>query len=209
LYLLDTYQAEITTAVIHAQPGWVAVADNIFHPQGGGQPSDRGTVDGVAASPRWDDAGEAILLQLDGDHAFRPEQNVTVRIDPELRKLHAALHTAGHLIDAIVRRMGYTHAANNHFPGQSRVEFRVDGDVDKTALTERLEAEIAAAVDKCLPVTAETTDGVRRITIDSLGTDPCGGTHVPHLGALRDVRVRSVKTKGGRLKVGYHAEHAH
>jgi Predicted metal-dependent hydrolases related to alanyl-tRNA synthetase HxxxH domain len=215
LYLSDTYLTRVVTTVTRVGRGaggpWILLDDNIFHPQGGGQPSDRGTVDGIPAVPRRE-GGTDVVLELDcaEDRLPEPSAKVTAEIDADLRRLHAALHTAGHLIDALTRRRyGLRHAANSHFPGQSRIEFHLDGrELDRDGLAERLQEEIAEAIAARLAVTASAGAERRSVEIEGLGGDPCGGTHVPHLGLLRDVRIRSVKVKSGRLRIGYDAAHA-
>ncbi|GAA2879080.1 alanyl-tRNA synthetase [Nonomuraea rubra] len=211
LYLSDTYLLDVVTQIVDADRSapWVTLNDNIFHPQGGGQPSDQGTVDGVNARPRR--AGDSVVvLDLDcaPEDAPRVGDMVTVSIDPGLRRLHAALHTAGHLIDALARRFGLCHVGNSHFPGQARVEYLLDGrEVAKEGLAEFLEEGIAAAIREELPVTSSSHEGQRAVTIRGLGTDLCGGTHVPHLGMLAEVTIRSIKAKSGRLRIGYDAAH--
>lgn len=215
LYLTDTYLVEHKTTVARSgrsEEGvaWLALAQNIFHPQGGGQPNDAGTVDGVAATPRRDAADrEWILVDLaDAEQAPAEGSPVTARVDLETRRLHAALHTAGHLVDAFVRPLGFQHAGNSHFPGQARVDYQLDGaQPDRDELTAQINAQLAEAVAAALKVTSAVTDGVRRVSIEGLNTEPCGGTHVPDLGALQGVVLRSIKIKGGVMKVGYTAEH--
>ncbi|MFE9115628.1 alanyl-tRNA synthetase [Streptomyces collinus] len=143
--------------------------------------------------------------------AGQPAEGVEVhsRIDPGLRRLHAALHTAGHLVDALARPHGFQHTGNNHFPGQARIEYAVDGaEFDKDELAATLTTGLDKAIAEALPVTAGEQDGRRTITIEGLATEFCGGTHVTDLGLLTDVAVRSVKVKSGRLRIGYTAEHA-
>jgi Predicted metal-dependent hydrolases related to alanyl-tRNA synthetase HxxxH domain len=215
LYLSDTYLTRVVTTVKRVGKGargpWVLLDDNIFHPQGGGQPNDRGTVDGIPAIPRREGGTDVVLeLGCPEDRVPEPSTEVTAEVDAELRKRHAALHTAGHLVDALTRRRyGLRHAGNNHFPGQSRIECHLDGrDLDRDELAELLQKEIAEAIAARLAVTASGDAERRSIEIEGLGGDPCGGTHVRHLGLLRDVTVRSVKVKSGRLRIGYDAAHA-
>lgn len=218
LYFTETYLTDRSTTV--ARTGreddgtpWIALTDNIFHPQGGGQPSDLGTVDGHPGRARRLDDGWVVVDLTDpaaGETVLPAEgDRVDSSVDAELRKLHAALHTAGHLIDAHVRKLGLQHAGNSHFPGQARVDYLVDGPaaVDRERLTEELAKHFTDSVNAALPVTAGYRDGVRHVSIEGLNSEPCGGTHVTDLSKLRDVRIRSIKVKSGRLRVGYDAAH--
>jgi Ser-tRNA(Ala) deacylase AlaX len=210
LYLDDTYATAVRTPVLAAgeregRP-WVALARNVFHPQGGGQPADVGTVEGIAVHP-WRDGELVCLSATEEAPGWLPGDTVAARVDEAARRLHAALHTAGHLIDALLRGQGHTFVASNHFPGQSRVEARPGGDVDVRALPEKLATAARQAIDADLAVRAHWDGDVRLVTIQGLHVDPCGGTHVPSLGALARLTIRSVKLKSGRIKVGYHAVH--
>ncbi|MFC1421426.1 hypothetical protein [Streptacidiphilus cavernicola] len=269
LYLSDTYLDETTTTPLatgQAEDGrpWVALTDNIFHPQGGGQPNDTGTLNGHPVRIRRH--ADLVLLephdthhqphtdgqpdtsarcntngQHDTDHPLatgwsdtndplgsggRPETGdarqsgngrwagfptqgpMIARIDLETRKLHAALHTAGHLLDAYLGRHGFQHTGNSHFPGQARVDYNIgDHTVDRAALTEQLHTHFTHTIAAALKVTTQTHHGLRQVTIEDLDTQNCAGTHVTNLSALRDVSIRAIKVKAGLMKVGYTAAH--
>ncbi|MGW5172659.1 metal-dependent hydrolase [Streptomyces nodosus] len=221
-YYVDTYEAQAHTrvAAIGERDGapWVAVEHCLFHPQGGGQPADRGWVDGHEITPVRDhDSGLVVAVACGGDAL--PElsvgQPVEVRIDLPLRTAHAALHTAGHLIEAAGRAQGWVLAANNHFPGQARIEFtaptpdaRLDTPEGREETTEALRVEVAEAIAQDWPVTWENdAEGRRIVHLSDLHSAPCGGTHVRSLGDLADVVLPTLKVKKGRIRVSYSAAH--
>lgn len=212
IYLEDTYRFTATTRVVEAGRSdlgpWVTLEDNIFHPQGGGQPSDVGAVDDAAARPFKDSEATGHVVRLSCEREFAVGDEVTSSIDSELRLRHAALHTCGHVVDGFVRAMGFRHRVSNHFPGQARIEF--DAGEEKPDL-QRLAAEVEEktrqAIEADRKVYAETRGDLRVIAIDGMHEDPCGGTHVASLGELAGFSLRSVKVKGGVLKVGYTVEH--
>lgn len=192
---------------------WVAVTPNIFHPKGGGQPSDEGTVDGAAVTPARDDAG---LVVLTGVPALEVGAAVVCSVDPAKRRLHAALHTAGHVLGALGEARGWQHSGHSHFPGQARLDFDPEGHEGSLAtseLREAVRAELQAAMDATLArggaVSASVDDGGHRtVTIEGVNAEPCGGTHVRSLADLANVRILEVKVKRGAIKVRYEAEHA-
>lgn len=212
-FLEDTYLFECSTMLLDVvTDGDEAILTPervIFHPRGGGQPSDRGFVGTVSVSSLVANANGTIGLRCPRDPELLAGATVTTRIDAAARCQHAALHTAGHLVDAIVREQGLHHRRSNHFPGESRVEFDAPAKgVDLNRLRGTVTEKASAAISADLPVRAETRESVRWIVIDGVGEDPCGGTHVSSLGALSDFAVRSIKRKGSVLKVGYDAVHA-
>lgn len=212
IYLEDTYHFAADTRVADAGESekgpWVTLEDNLFHPQGGGQPGDRGKIGDAEAHPfKVPDADEH-LVRLACEREFAVGETVTSVIDPELRRLHAALHTCGHVVDGFVRALGCRHRVSNHFPGQARIEFDSGQErPDLEALAASVEESTRRALESDRKVYAAERDGLRYVVIDGLHEDPCGGTHVSSLGMLAGFSLRSVKVKGGVLKVGYAVEH--
>lgn len=66
----------------------------LFHPQGGGQPSDVGTLGGVAVL-RVQQQGDTVLHFTAAPLPLGP---VTLQVDEAQRRLHARWHSGGHLI---------------------------------------------------------------------------------------------------------------
>ncbi|KAB5578340.1 putative alanyl-tRNA synthetase [Coniochaeta sp. 2T2.1] len=140
-------------AVASTSPIGVATRETIFHPQGGGQPSDRGTITsssdpsvqldvslvrklpsglilhagspaGTCSSP----SSSSTPTTPRGEPLFKENQPVILRIDGATRDYHSRLHTAGHLIGLAVRKLEnligpVTELKANHAPGQAWVEF--------------------------------------------------------------------------------------
>ncbi|WP_138445050.1 hypothetical protein [Sinomonas susongensis] len=219
-YYQDTYLTESPATVIAAGTSdgggerWVAVSPNIFHPKGGGQPSDEGTVDGAPVAPARDDAGVVVLSGAPA--TLEVGSAVVCSIDADRRRLHAALHTAGHILGALGEARGWQHSGHSHFPAQARLDFDPEGHEEELATPESREAvraELQAGMDAALArggsVTATLDEtGHRTVTIEGVNSEPCGGTHVRSLADLAKVRILEVKVKRGAIKVRYEAEHA-
>lgn len=221
-YYHDTYEDQAETRVLavgsHEDSPWVAVEHCLFHPQGGGQPADRGWVDDHEIVPVRDSQSGLIVATAAGPEplpAFAPGQQVRTRIDLGARLRHAALHTAGHLVDAAGRAQGWDQVASNHFPGQARIEFttheadsRLESPEGREEATEALRVAVAKAIAEDLPVTWRYgDDGLRIVDLAGLHSAPCGGTHVPRLGELTAVTLPALKVKKGRIRVSYDASH--
>ncbi len=214
-YWQDTYLFEVDTEVVEVReepaPG-IAVRDGIVHPKGGGQPDDVATVDGRPATVSKDDVAVWLhpqdMLPAVGD-------KVHVAIDAEVRRRHAALHSAGHLLDACVAPLGFVNIGLSHAPGQAFLLYDVDGgtlpdgEEAKAALIEAVLDRARELVAADLAYGAEVdAEGVRRVTIEGLQRDPCGGTHVRSTSDLTGIGITRVRTKKGQLKLSYTAEHA-
>lgn len=221
-YYHDTYEDQADTQVVavgtlEGTP-WVAVEHCLFHPQGGGQPADRGWVDDHEIVPVRDLQSGLIVAVAAGPEAlpaFEEGQPVKARIDLAARLRHAALHTAGHLVDAAGQTQGWVQVASSHFPGQARIEFtapdgdaRLDSPDGREEATEGLRAAVADAIAQDLAVTWGYDDEGRRIVdLAGLHSAPCGGTHVHSLGDLTAVALPALKVKKGRIRVSYDATH--
>lgn len=221
-YLDDTYLEQVDTRVIAVgEKGgtpWAAVEHCLFHPQGGGQPADRGWLEDTEIIPVRDRELGLVVATVPGGGSLPPlaeGQKVRARIDLRARTAHAALHTAGHLVEAVGRMQGWEMVASNHFPGQARIEFqaprtdtRLADPEGREEVTAVLRAAVAAAVADDLPVFARCLAGGRRVVhLDELHSAPCGGTHVRSLGDLAELALPTLKVKKGRIRVSYSATH--
>lgn len=112
-YLEDAYLKELNATVdeIGETPDkqtFLILDQTIMYPMGGGQPSDKGEIsgkEGVLKIKAVDYNGGAIkhIGRLSG--ILKAGDNVKITIDWADRYEHMQLHTAGHLLDAVVRKL--------------------------------------------------------------------------------------------------------
>src|SRR5947209_127044 len=118
---------EHRASVVSVQPhedGLAVVLDRTpFHPQGGGQPADRGTIAGFSVRHVFQDDDEIYhVVRTLAD--VRVGQHVTALVDLKTRRLNARYHTAGHLIAAVAETLGPLIAVRgHHWPDEAKVEF--------------------------------------------------------------------------------------
>lgn len=148
----------------------------IFHPQGGGQPSDEGIISS-SSSPTFKVAMVRMNAINDGQvlhfgqfepssptspsKTFQIGDAVEQSIDVEKRHFYSRLHTAGHVIGSAVRHMleseveGFDELKASHFPDSASCEFMglIDGKW-KEPLQKRVDEYIARA----MPVEIEFWD---------------------------------------------------
>ncbi|KAE9964139.1 hypothetical protein BLS_008596 [Venturia inaequalis] len=144
--------------------------ETIFHPQGGGQPTDTGTISSATLtfnvlSVRMDAVKDGQVLHYgrfaDPDATFKEGEPVTQNIDVEKRLLYSKYHTAGHVLGAAVRHLlqesveGFDELKASHFPDSAACEFQ--GSIDgkwKSEIQKKVDDYIAAA----MPVEIEWWD---------------------------------------------------
>lgn len=190
---------------------FIRLKETIFHPQGGGQPADKGTIGDISVID-VQKAGSATIFEvnhyLEDDQSFPEGTVVSLVVNEETRKLHARLHSAGHLIASIVEEaFEELHAyKGDHTPGRAKVTFKTKEDHDtpdkgkvKTHLEEQLGEVIAAGG----PTTVDITDGSRKVALGEHEAVPCGGTHVSDLEELEEVTIRKVKKQKKDIIVSY------
>ena len=196
-YHRDGYLAHFDTEIVEVgeEDGrfYVVLADTIFYPEGGGQPSDRGTISGtdvVDVRKVGDRIRHYLLQQLTPGPA-------RLALDWRRRWDHMQQHTAQHLLTAVaLRDFEWKTTAFHLGPEVSDIELDVPS-LDRSAL-DRLEEACSGEVLAARPITSRTVDvadfqrlgvrsrrlpagfegKVRLVDIEGLDLNTCGGTHL-------------------------------
>jgi len=222
----------VETEVLDAAPGRVRLARSPFFPGGGGQLADRGVLrwsGGEAAVTGFEPADDGAWWHLLAE-PVAPAGAVEALVEPGFRQLMRELHTAAHIVNALVFREfdgALITGAQLGDDGTARMDFDLPGaDTDRLrALEGPLNDVIAqdlsvrigwmpmadAAAERGLIRTRSvapppTTDGqVRIVEIAGLDRQACGGTHLDSTGAMRPLRVLKIDNKGRhnrRVRIG-------
>lgn len=186
----------------------ITLEDTIFHPQGGGQPADTGTITsgtGVAqithVKRQEDGTIEHVGTLLEG--RLQPGDRVDCAIHQPNRELYTRLHSAGHIIDVVLEQLNlqWEPAKGYHFPEGPYVEYRA-AEIPDAELSKRLETALTTLIAQDIP-TNVNIDGPKRIVTLAGKAIPCGGTHVLRLKELGSIQIRYIKQKSGTVKIGY------
>jgi Ser-tRNA(Ala) deacylase AlaX len=142
----------------------IVTNETIFHPQGGGQPSDIGrltigTRSFNVESARTSATHTGVVLHFgkfaaaDDKAAFAQGGPCTQAIDTERRLLYSKYHTAGHVLGAAVRHLlqteveGFDELKASHFPDSAACEFAgLIAGSHKEAVQKKVDEYIAAAM---------------------------------------------------------------
>ena len=174
----------------------VVTKETIFHPQGGGQPSDEGSMTALCAdnnddahstafqvlAARMDAVNKGQVLHLvrfaeASDYAaICPGDVVEQVVDQEKRLLYSRLHTAGHVLGSAVRHLlegevpGFDELKASHFPDSAACEFR--GSIEGK-WKEPIQERVNAYVNRAMPVEIEfwTEEDFRRENLERLIPD--------------------------------------
>jgi misacylated tRNA(Ala) deacylase len=221
---------EFETTVLASRPGAVVLARSALHPGGGGQVSDaatlthaQGTARITGVSPEggmlWHLLDEPVEDALSNGIGG----NVHVAIDGARRSTVAQLHTATHILNALVYQRfagALVTGAQINADGTARMDFdlpEADNDalraldepaneVIRSAMDVRFyyvseaEAKATSGLIRSLSVAPPpTSDGkVRIVEIGDLDRQACGGTHLTNTAQSRPIRITKIENKGRR-----------
>jgi alanyl-tRNA synthetase len=208
LYYFDTELFEHVATVTGVEENIVELDETIFHPQGGGQPSDVGTINDIQVA-KVTDRGEEFAIQHELNSApdFKVGDKVTLKVESEPRLLFSRLHSAGHFLAHVAEKTypNLSNARGHHFPGEARVQFDYTGELPtKEEMSKTLLANMVATIKNNSTVVSEwTPENGRTISMSDVGKVPCGGTHVKSLQDISTVTFRKIEAKKGTLKLSY------
>ncbi|RKE04978.1 alanine--tRNA ligase-related protein [Marinifilum flexuosum] len=228
-YLDDSYLLESSATVqkiITNEKGVAVILDQtIFYPQGGGQPTDIGSITFennlfLVTSVRMDENGQVWHFGEFQQGEFQQEENVILKVDAKQRLLNTRLHSAGHLLDCAVLEMGLTNikpTKGYHFPNGSYVEY--NGVIDESAsLIPGLEEKVNELVDKNLAIEKQmlspeeakqqgvwAPEGKSARIVNFFGFPycGCGGTHINSSKEIGEITIRKIKSKKGITRISY------
>ncbi len=217
LFREDSYLQDCDATVTKIADGCFYVDRTVFYPLGGGQPGDTGSVgwDGGAADivdTVYGEDGDIAHVVVDGSALPLPGTAVSLAIDWDRRYRHMRMHTALHLLGAVLK---YDVTGGNISADKSRLDFNMEDTIDKEALTRDVNALIAADYAiSCRWISDEELDAspelvrtmsvkpprgkgkVRLLEIDGVDLQPCGGTHLRSTAEVGTVRIGKVEKKG-------------
>ncbi len=216
-YERQPYLARLSTEVavageVEGKP-FAIPADTVLYPEGGGQPADRGSLNGIRVVD-VQRADDGIRHFLEAPVAVGPAE---LELDWRRRFDHMQQHTAQHLLSALaVEHFGW--ATTSFHLGARTCDIELDTPkVTAEALTD-LEELTARAIRSALPVAArrvtpeqyaalqirtrglpESHQGdVRLVEIEGIDITTCGGTHLATTAEIESLALgRTEPMRGG------------
>ncbi len=213
-----TCSASIIEKTSYEDSAALILDQTIFYPQGGGQPYDTGFIKSEDGSfifevqeVRYVDGK---VLHIGKAEAGIPNINQKVHcfVNEERRKLNTRLHSAGHLIDLVLKELHIDWIASKgyHFPQGAYVEY--SGDLDGYDI-EKLKKDIETKAHEIIARNIQTKlvfddsklqngKPMRVVFYGDFGI-PCGGTHVANLNDIGTITIRKIKKEKDAIRVSY------
>lgn len=231
-FLSDTFQFETDATVTGSGEDddgpYVVTNRTVFYPGGGGQEPDKGMVVNESGDSipilKADYGGEQLRLYLAEE--LSEEESIKIIVNRDYRLQNARLHTAGHLLGAVVsEKLGWPlqPVKGFHYQKGAYVEFEPVAEIKDIPEAELYQA-IMEDITRCLPVTIETATAdtlydrvlfdeysiseggpLRIVTIGSYKPSPCRGTHLHHTGEIGNFSIKQIRHKKGRFRISYRA----
>jgi misacylated tRNA(Ala) deacylase len=220
LYLNDSYIKEFDAKVLKNDAGKIILDKTAFYPESGGQPCDFGKLikksdnsEFVVSSVKKE-AGEIVHYTIDG---LKQGDEVTGKIDWDRRYKLMKMHTAAHIVSAIINLQTNALITGNQLGlEKSRIDFDLEN-FDRNALKDYFTAA-NDAVKWDLPVVIHFTtrdallndkklcklvkgipegiNEIRVVEINIFDKSACGGTHVKRTGEIGTIEFLDAENKG-------------
>ncbi|SAK63160.1 alanyl-tRNA synthetase [Caballeronia hypogeia] len=231
LFREDAYLTHCEASVTAVDEQGIHLDQTVFYPLGGGQAGDAGTLtlaDGtriVIADTRKakfegatpDDAVHVPApAQDDALSKLKVGDKVRAEIDWEQRHRRMRLHTASHLICAV---LPYPVDGCSITTEYARLDLATVEPIEREAVEAKLNAliggahavytewitddEMAARPELVRTMSVKPPMGlgrVRLLRIESVDLQPCGGTHVRNTGEIGALRIAKLEKKSARTR---------
>lgn len=224
LFQQDAYLRSCEARVLECQDGAIVLDRTVFYPLGGGQPGDTGWLRSARTSVRIADTrkgeqGRIVHVPESPSSGLQAGDTVTAEIDWERRYAHMRMHTALHLLGAVLR-FGVT--GGQIAADRSRLDFDTQDEIERERVTAALneliradtqvhsewitDEELARQPELIRTMSVRPPVGagrVRLLNIPGVDLQPCGGTHVARTGEIGPMQVTKVENKGKHNKRVY------
>ena len=209
LFYKDPFLTEFTATVLDCQPGkngYIVTLDRTaFYPEGGGQPADHGTLDGIAVTDVHEKSG-VVLHNVEA--AVEIGKTVVGSIDWARRFDHMQQHSGEHICSGLICERFHCDNVGFHM-GADIVTIDFNADISWEALLE-IEAAANQYIYEDHPIDIQLHRGAELEAIDYRSKKPlegdvrivtfpgadccaCCGTHVLRSGQVGLVKFLSVQ----------------
>jgi len=221
LYYDDAYtlhfEANVLEVTAYAQRPALILDRTYFYPEGGGQPSDRGTLNGVRVlDVQTRPSDRAVLHVLESPLTA---QRVIGEVDGERRRDLRAHHSGQHVLSQALERVAQARTLSVHMS-----ETSMTIDVDRVNIApetwEAVEALANQIVLEDRPVRAwfptpeelaalnlrklpEVDGKVRIVDVGGFDITACGGTHVARTGEIGIIKVVKAERRGETTRLEF------
>ncbi|NOX88728.1 MAG: alanyl-tRNA editing protein, partial [Calditrichaeota bacterium] len=220
IYYQNPYTQKLLAKVIEQREKnnerWLLLDQTVFYPGGGGQPPDRGTIDGKRVLDIREKDGNIWHRVEAPENSWEPDSIVELKLDWRHRYYQMQQHTGQHLLSAVLDKFDLP-TVSVHL-GDEHTLIEVDGPVPETARLKEIETEAQKIIARSLPVkihlvTKEDAEkyslrrppkdftNLRIVEIDGFDYSACGGIHVSSTAEVGLVKIIGCEKIRGHARV--------
>ena len=223
LFWQDQYLKEFEGKVIEIRGKEVILDKTVFYARSGGQPGDTGEINGIKVIDTYYDNKGNIVHLLEKEPNFNVGDIVKGKIDWERRYKLMRLHTALHILSAVLNNLfgNIKITGSQIYEDKARIDFDLDKLDDESV--KKIEEKANEIVNKDLPVYAkfinkeelekmpqlkrlmdekryEKYDVLRVVGIGDIDIQLDGGTHVKFTKEIGRIKIIGKENKGKNNK---------
>ncbi len=220
LYYGDSYLMEFTARVVGARrvdgECEVVLDRTAFYPEGGGQPADLGTIDGLPVVAVLERDGE-VIHRLQG--ALEAGQEVTGKVQWDRRLDHMQQHSGQHILSQAFEQLLEARTVSFHMGAEvSNVDIAISSlsteqayaveDLANRVVIEDLPIRIHMLEEADLArfnlrKGTDRREDIRVVEVPGFDSIPCGGTHVRSTGEIGMIKVVRWERRSGNVRVEF------
>lgn len=221
LYYEDVYRQEFEATVLGiqqlAEDKWAIMLDRTaFYPEGGGQPSDLGWLNGIPVIDVQEQDGRVVHITRSPITAGP----VKGKIDWARRFDHMQQHTGQHILSGTFFTVLGSNTVSFHLGSEkTHVDLELDSiTAEQLRLVEQAANQAVFTNSKVDCFFAEPQDfdkynlrkgpakdfdSIRLVNIENIDCCPCGGTHVTHTGEIGLIKIVGAERRNKALRVEF------
>ena len=220
IYMTNSYLKEFQAVVQSVKDGKFIILDRTaFYPQGGGQPHDTGIIvfNGEEYQVVYAGKFEGKISHEVSKHGLKAGDSVNCKIDWERRYRLMRMHTAAHIIDAVLyNKAGALCTGNQLGIDKSRIDFSLETldrdkiqqyiDMANECVKKKIDVKIyflpreealkIPGVVKLASVMPPEVKELRIVEIPGIDLQADGGTQVNNTSEIGNISLVSVDNKG-------------
>ncbi len=220
IYLENPYLRQIDARIVEKKylnnKYYIKTNRTIFYPNlAGGQPGDKGTINGVEVLDTYEEGNDIIHVVKDNIHSDK----VQLSIDWENRFDYMQQHSGQHLLSAVFYKL-YSGKTVGFYIGKEYVYIDINiPNINKIHIEKieefankiifsnfQIKSYIIEKKDmEKIPVRKEpiVNSNIRIVEIDGIDFSPCCGTHVRNTGEIGMIKIRKVENYKGNIRVEF------
>ena len=198
----------------------VVLDKTIFYPDGGGQPADRGTINGVPILDVREKDGEIFHIVSAENSGKLEVGRAELILDSRRRREHTQLHTGQHLLSGTLLRMTGAPTVSMHM-GEEICTIDVNAPEIKDETLIAVEDAVADAIEENHPVTVhlcppedissfklrklppEDEEVIRVVEIEGQDIIACCGTHLKSTAEIGLLRIFGAEKYKGMTRITF------